>query len=69
MTVLYSIFDNSVTLNKDNKGVITTEVDTQVRLRTKHTTIKYHHFQSFSPTKGDVVIKNTDSKERITDIL
>ena len=54
--VLCSLFENpvtQVTVYEDNQGVIALAVSLQMRPRTKHNTIKYHHFQSFV-ANGDV---------------
>ena len=50
---LCSIFENKVTVHKDNQGMIELAVSQQMRLCTKHIIIKYHHFRSFV-INGDV---------------
>ena len=52
--VLFSLFENPVTVHKDNQGEITLVVAPKMRPCTKNITIKYHHFQSFI-TNGDVL--------------
>ena len=42
LMLLCSLFDNPVTVYKDNHGLITL---TEMKPRTKHILIKYHHFQ------------------------
>ena len=66
--MLCSIFKNPVTVYEDNQGVITLTVSPQIRHRTKHITIKYHHFRCFV-VNGDVEIKHAETKEQITDIF
>ena len=61
LTVLCSIFENPVTVNKDNQGAIALTVFPKMQPRTKHTMIKYHHFQIFV-ANGDVDIQHIDTK-------
>ena len=63
-----SLFEKSVTVYEDNQGVITLAVSPQLRPRTKHIAIKYHHFQSFD-TNGDVEIEHVHTKEQVADIF
>ena len=59
-TVLCSLFENPVAVYKDNEGEISAVVSQQMLPRTKHITIKYHHFRSFV-ANGDVDIKHVDT--------
>ena len=59
--VLCSLFEKPVTFYKDNQGEISLTVSMQIRPRTKHIEIKYHHFQSFI-ANGDVEIKYVYTK-------
>ena len=71
MTVLCSLFEKPVmpvTVYEDNQGAISLAVSLQMRPRTNHISIKYHHFRSFF-TNGDVKIKHVDTKEQIADIF
>ena len=67
-TVLCSIFENPVTVQNENQGSIALAVYRQMRPRTKHILIKYHHFWSFAKN-FDVYIKHIDTKEQITYIF
>ena len=48
MTVLFSLFENPITVHEDNQGVIKLAVAMQMQPGTKHIAIKYHHFWKFS---------------------
>ena len=63
-----SLFENPVTVYKDNQGAIAVAVSLQIRPHTKHIAIKYHHFWTFVKN-GDVEIKYVDTKEYIADIF
>ena len=67
-TVLCSIFENPVTVQNENQGSIALAVYRQMRPRTKHILIKYHHFRSFV-LNVDVEIKYVETKEQIVDIF
>ena len=71
LTLLCSIFEKpvtTVTVYEENQGVIALAVSPQMRPRTKHIYIKYHHFLSLF-ANGDIKIKHVDTKEQITDIF
>ena len=68
LKILCRIFENQSTVYEDNKREITLSVSPQMKPRTKHITIKNHHFQSFI-VNGDVDIKNVDNKEQIANIF
>ena len=68
LKVLYSILENLVTFQEDNQGSIALAVAPQMRHRTKHIAINYHHLQSFI-ANGDVEIQYIDTKEQIVDIF
>ena len=63
-----SLFENPVTVYKDNQGVIALVVSPQMQLRTNIILIKYHHFRTFI-ANGDIEIKYADTKEHIVDIF
>ena len=70
-TVLCSLSENPltpVTVYEDNQGAITLAFPPQIRPRTKHIAIKYHHFRSFVKN-GDVKRKHVDNKGKIADIF
>ena len=48
--------------------MIVLTVAPQIQPRTKHTTIKYHHFQSIA-ANGIVKIQHVYTREHITDIF
>ena len=64
--VLCRLFENPVTVHKENQGEIALLVAPQIRHHTKDIAIKYHHFWIFV-THGDVDIKHIDIKEHIAD--
>ena len=69
--VLCSLFGKPVTpvtVYEENQGAVALAVSQQIQPRTKHTTIKYHHFRSFVAS-GDVKIKHVDTKVKIADIF
>ena len=57
-----------VAVYKDNQRAIALMVSLQIRPRTNHITINYHHFQNFV-ANGDVKIKHVNTKEQIVDIF
>ena len=63
-----SLFENLVTVQENNQGVITVTVAPQMQPRTKHTAINCHHFRRFV-ANVDVEIQHIDTKEHITDIF
>ena len=66
--VLCIIFKKIVTVHEDIQWAISLAVNPQIRPRNKHIVIKYHHFRIFF-AKGDIEIKNVDTKEQISDIF
>ena len=68
LTVLYSIFEDTVTVYKENQGAVSLAISLQMQPCTKHITIMYHHFQSFI-VNSDVDIKHVDTMEQIADIF
>ena len=66
--VLCSLFENPITVNKDNEGEIALAASLQMRSHTKHITIKYNHVQSIV-ANVNVDIKYVDTKEQIADIF
>ena len=48
--------------------MIVLTVAPQIQPRTKHTTIKYHHFQSIA-ANGIVKIQHVDTREQVADIF
>ena len=67
-TAFFRLFENWVTLYKDNQGSIALVVSSQMRPHMKHIAIKYHHLCSFV-AHSDVDIKHVDTKEHIADIF
>ena len=65
---MWSLFENPVTVHEYIQVEIALVVTPQIQLRTKHITIKYNHLQSFV-AEFDVLIKQIDAKEHITDIF
>ena len=64
LMVLCGIFFNPVItlmVYKENQGAIALAVSPQMRPRTKHTAIKYHHFWSFV-LNGDIKIKHVGTE-------
>ena len=59
--MLCSLFENPVTVHEDNQGDIALPVAIQMRPRTKHIAIKYHHLRSFV-LNGDVEIQHVDNQ-------
>ena len=66
--VLWSPFENPVTVHENNQGSIALTVATKMRPHTRQIVIKYHHFQSFV-TNGDVEMQHIETTEEITDIV
>ena len=63
-----SLFGNPVTVHKDDLGAVAITFALQMRLRTKHIAVNYHHFRSFI-ANGDIDIQNIYTKEQIADIF
>ena len=61
LAVLYSLFENPVTVHEDNQHAIALVVALQIQPHTKHIVVKYHHFQ-ISVANGDVEIQHIDTK-------
>ena len=59
--VLWIFFKKPVTVHVDNQGTTTITVAPQMKTRTNHIVIKYHHFRRFF-AKDDIVIKHVDNK-------
>ena len=67
-SVMCSIFENTITLDKDKQGAITLTVALQIRPHTKHIGIKYHPSRSFVKN-GNLEIQHIDTKEHIVDMF
>ena len=66
--IKYSLFEKPIIVHEENEGTIALSVAPQMRPRTKHITIKYHHFWSFMSNRF-VKIQHLDTREHITDIF